>query len=260
MAKADLTAEFVVTKSCSDCKQCLPLAGFSKAGQGSRYRPQCKGCTKAREQVQLVARRLNVEEQPAQRVCTCCGQEKPFTTDYFKPKVFGAFGLSSECKKCLGERNKRWQKTPVGRATRSRYVNTNRAKVRLWALASQKRRRDKVNAYMRSWREQNLEHVREWSRLWARKNRVHRSAYRQMRRAAGKVGKEQIEGLLIAQRHKCAVCRCRLKQLWEVDHIQPVALGGRSDPGNLQILCRPCNRSKGAKDPIQFMQRRGFLI
>lgn len=32
----------------------------------------------------------------------------------------------------------------------------------------------------------------------------------------------------------------------EVDHIIPVARGGTNDPGNLQTLCRSCNRAKGA--------------
>lgn len=33
----------------------------------------------------------------------------------------------------------------------------------------------------------------------------------------------------------------------EVDHIFPVARGGGDEPSNLQPLCVPCNRSKGAK-------------
>jgi 5-methylcytosine-specific restriction endonuclease McrA len=32
----------------------------------------------------------------------------------------------------------------------------------------------------------------------------------------------------------------------EVDHIVPVALGGR-DLGNLRVLCSRCNRSRGAR-------------
>jgi 5-methylcytosine-specific restriction endonuclease McrA len=31
-----------------------------------------------------------------------------------------------------------------------------------------------------------------------------------------------------------------------VDHIHPLALGGSSRSRNLQTLCRPCNRRKGA--------------
>lgn len=33
----------------------------------------------------------------------------------------------------------------------------------------------------------------------------------------------------------------------EVDHIIPVALGGRDHFENLQTLCGPCNRRKGAR-------------
>lgn len=31
------------------------------------------------------------------------------------------------------------------------------------------------------------------------------------------------------------------------DHIIPVIQGGRTDPDNLQTLCRPCNSSKGSR-------------
>ena len=40
---------------------------------------------------------------------------------------------------------------------------------------------------------------------------------------------------------------CGSKEDLEVDHIIPVAKGGTNDTENLQMLCKPCNMSKGAK-------------
>jgi hypothetical protein len=43
---------------------------------------------------------------------------------------------------------------------------------------------------------------------------------------------------------RCAVCDS--DELLQFDHVIPVALGGASTPENLQLLCAPCNREKGA--------------
>lgn len=43
---------------------------------------------------------------------------------------------------------------------------------------------------------------------------------------------------------KCTRCGGRIRL--EFDHIIPIALGGSSTVRNLQLLCRDCNRSKGA--------------
>jgi 5-methylcytosine-specific restriction endonuclease McrA len=56
------------------------------------------------------------------------------------------------------------------------------------------------------------------------------------------------------------VCRACLKAGYELDHIVPLASGGRTERTNLQLLCMPCNRSKGAKNPTDFMQQRGLLL
>ena len=45
-----------------------------------------------------------------------------------------------------------------------------------------------------------------------------------------------------------------------VDHIVPLAKGGQHVASNIQILCPTCNVRKSAKDPIDFMQSRGFLL
>lgn len=52
---------------------------------------------------------------------------------------------------------------------------------------------------------------------------------------------------LMRFKSRCVLCgttsnRARL----EVDHIIPVAKGGRNEPENLQVLCATCNKGKGA--------------
>ena len=44
-------------------------------------------------------------------------------------------------------------------------------------------------------------------------------------------------------------CSCHYCGAWadEVDHVQPIALGGSNDDANLVACCSYCNRSKGAK-------------
>ena len=40
-----------------------------------------------------------------------------------------------------------------------------------------------------------------------------------------------------------------------LDHVFPMARGGRSQPGNLVVACAPCNRLKGDLHPHEFFAR-----
>lgn len=51
---------------------------------------------------------------------------------------------------------------------------------------------------------------------------------------------------LVMQRDGGTCVQCGARGDLQFDHIIPVAMGGGSDPANLQILCGGCNRRKGA--------------
>lgn len=72
--------------------------------------------------------------------------------------------------------------------------------------------------------------------------------------------KQDILAILKAQRGRCAYCRCNISNRYTVDHITPVIRGGSNDPNNLQLTCKPCNSSKGAKHPLDFARTKGLLV
>jgi 5-methylcytosine-specific restriction endonuclease McrA len=80
------------------------------------------------------------------------------------------------------------------------------------------------------------------------------------RGAAGSFTKKDVDFLMKSQRGKCVSCFTSLLKGKHIDHIRPIARGGTNDPKNLQLLCPDCNRKKGAKDPVDFMQSCGFLL
>ncbi len=46
--------------------------------------------------------------------------------------------------------------------------------------------------------------------------------------------------------YKCKICgRGQTSDYLEIDHIKPIAKGGKSEYSNLQTLCRECNKKKG---------------
>lgn len=67
--------------------------------------------------------------------------------------------------------------------------------------------------------------------------------------------------LLALQKGRCACCKDSIADgKHELDHVVPLAKGGRHADDNMQLLCMRCNRQKSDKDPIAFMQERGFLL
>ena len=76
----------------------------------------------------------------------------------------------------------------------------------------------------------------------------------------GVLSKDIGSKLLKLQRNMCACCGVDISKKYELDHIVALINGGRHADDNLQATCPDCNRRKGAKDPIDFMQSRGFLL
>jgi len=103
-------------------------------------------------------------------------------------------------------------------------------------------------------------------RQWFADNPDRRVEYEQNRRAKkrsnGGILTVGIKGKLFRlQSGKCPCCHGKFPiGKMHMDHNMPLALGGSHNDTNMQLLCQPCNQSKHAKHPIDFMQSRGFLL
>ena len=80
------------------------------------------------------------------------------------------------------------------------------------------------------------------------------------RQASGSHSASDVKRILIRQGKRCVYCKASLDAGYHVDHIVPLAKGGRNGPDNLQCLCPTCNMSKGAKMPEEFARSIGMLL
>lgn len=65
---------------------------------------------------------------------------------------------------------------------------------------------------------------------------------------------QDVRDLARKQKYKCKVCRVNVRGKYHADHIQPLARGGTDWISNIQILCAPCNLSKGKKTMDEWLQ------
>ena len=169
----------------------------------------------------------------------------------------------------LGRRaaGKRWRENNPERAKELSRKDRERHRVARalaqakWQQANKLRR----NAQQKARRDQDPEKFREHHRKWRRENPEKNAAMQTRRRAAkknagGSHTADDLARIREMQNGKCAVYKCKLKGFGSVDHITALSRGGSDNPANLQILCRSCNSQKHARDPIEFMQSRGFLL
>lgn len=136
-----------------------------------------------------------------------------------------------------------------------------------WARAHPDKNREIQAKYRDANRENinKIELARKASAAWAKANPEARRIHNQNRRArkrevGGKLSNGLSAKLFTLQRGKCACCGVKLDDGSHLDHVIPLALVGPNEDWNMQLLCGPCNMSKGAKHPVDFMQQRGYLI
>jgi 5-methylcytosine-specific restriction endonuclease McrA len=121
---------------------------------------------------------------------------------------------------------------------------------------------EKIKASQKKFKLENPDRSKEIKRKWASENKEYLRIKAHKRRATmiGVVSKDIGSKLLKLQRNMCACCGVDISKKYELDHIVALINGGRHSDENLQAACPDCNRRKGAKHPVDFMQERGYLL
>jgi 5-methylcytosine-specific restriction endonuclease McrA len=122
-------------------------------------------------------------------------------------------------------------------------------------LATAKKRRNGPN------REKILAAARAWAKAHPEEKLAHVRNRHALKRSSGTHTAADVTRLYDAQRGVCAGCEGVLvakgRGKYHVDHVMPLILGGSNGPENLQLLCPPCNLSKGTQHPDAWARERG---
>jgi 5-methylcytosine-specific restriction endonuclease McrA len=121
-----------------------------------------------------------------------------------------------------------------------------RAEHKLW----REKNRERWNAYVRAWRKRNPEYNRLWSAFDRdrRRNgpcpdRIDLATWKKVRAAFGE---------------RC--CYCGSAESLQIEHLTPIARGGRSMLGNLALACAGCNAVKMTQTAEEFRPDRAEEI
>ena len=180
------------------------------------------------------------------KICTGCKIFLPLSSFYVNNKLKS--GLSSCCKSCQDKRTAEWRLKNVEKIRLQSRIRNRRFLEN--HLESERERK-------RLYRLNNPEKVAAKNKKWFADNPDKVSEYNHQRRA--KIyhnGKFLIRDSYIKKLYMSPCVVCSSFKNIELDHVVPVSRGGRHSEGNLQPLCRSCNRSKSNKTMMEWRLRK----
>jgi len=142
------------------------------------------------------------------------------------------------------------------------YGRANPEKRRAYNKEQRARNGDARAAYAKVYREANKEKLAELNRAWQKAN-AHKIVERNQIRRAQKLENGvfvilpgEWNRVLERHRHECFYCGGHHRDSpLTIDHIIPLAKGGRHAIGNLIPACQPCNSSKHARLLVEWKHR-----
>lgn len=192
------------------------------------------------------------------KICTYCKEEK-YISEFYSSKL-GKYGVSSRCKICRREWDKKRRSTDeyreYNRKFRRKYYWNNKEKCLAIDKKSILKCKERVGASRIKYREENREKLKINQKLWRKNNKEYNKVYSHLR-------KEKESGMtpfvflnkympIIKKVFGWKCFNCGSKDIICLDHHIPLVKRGKLEIGNVVPLCKSCNCKKRSKWPEDF--------
>lgn len=168
------------------------------------------------------------------KFCPKCGNNKPLS-EFYKNRA-RKDGVDTYCKDCEKARNKEPKRAEQNRKANRVYITKNPELQKARQADWYSRNKSEHAAYGREYRERTIEQSRAREANIAQRRRA-----RRRENGVLSVSSKDILALLSQPCLACGTC-----ESITIEHLVPLARGGRHSIGNLAPLCQSCNSSKGS--------------
>jgi len=232
----------IKTKPCSKCKELLPLTSFSRhnGAKSSKtgYRASCKKCDVEDNRLYRATNREKVNANKRDWAKNNRDKLLPTEARYREKNRDRLREYHQSWKEKNADHYKAWQ---------IEYREKNKDRKKELDRIYQQNNKDKVNAASRRYRERHPDRVREIKKNQARRHpevSLNTSMRRRARLAQNGVYEVTAKDIMKMLRQPCVYCGAPSEH---IDHVIPIAKGGRHSIGNLAPACKSCNLHKSSK-------------
>ena len=193
--------------------------------------------------------------------CKSCGAEfsskkgcKSRIPMYCSSKCYGeTLKISSKCKSCSKEIESKHGVKKAGRVYCSKecqgLVRRGGSLNNEWraALSAGRKKSEKCKG----------PNLYNWKGGKENARRIAKERYMKAKYGAGRLPVEYLKRVLVAQKMMCFYCECSLSKYKAIEHLTPLARGGKNETYNLVYSCKSCNSKKNKLTLEEFAIKNG---
>jgi 5-methylcytosine-specific restriction endonuclease McrA len=199
--------------------------------------------------------KLNPNETAEQKRVRVLGYKRKFQerekTDPRLRELRRLNKLRNRATKTANQKARRIANREASLAYEQKYREAHRDKLREHQRTFRARNADHVRQYRKAFRDANLEQCREWEKKWRRKNpdNIRDRVLRRRARLVNATVEDCTAKITALKRENhCHWCNRDLTpSTVTIDHVIPIARGGKHCGDNLVAACGSCNYSRGDK-------------